>query len=116
MKKVAIGIDIGGTNTLFGLVDNSGECLIKKSLLTSNYDTPEKLIKAIFDGVQEMKDNRNDIEIIGIGVGAPNGNFYNGTIEYAPNLKWKGVINLIQLFRKYFDLPVYVTNDANAAA
>ncbi|MCC7331645.1 MAG: ROK family protein [Flavobacteriales bacterium] len=116
MKKIAIGIDIGGTNTLFGLVDNSGECLTKKSLLTSNYDTPEKLIKAIFDGVQEMKDDRNDIEIIGIGVGAPNGNFYNGTIEYAPNLKWKGVINLIQLFRKYFDLPVYVTNDANAAA
>ena len=116
MKRIALGIDIGGTNTLFGLVDNEGICLAKKSLPTTDFGTPEKLIQAIFKEVQEMLLSLADVQVVGIGIGAPNGNYYNGTIEYAPNLKWKGVVNLIQLFRKYFDLPVYVTNDANAAA
>ncbi|MCB9361415.1 MAG: ROK family protein [Flavobacteriales bacterium] len=116
MKNVAIGIDIGGTNTLFGLVDSQGNCVATKSLVTTDYETPEKLIKAIFQEVQLMLVSDTTLFPVGIGIGAPNGNYYNGTIEYAPNLKWKGVINLIQLFRKYFDLPIYVTNDANAAA
>jgi glucokinase len=116
MKKVAIGIDIGGTNTMFGIVDSIGNCLVKKNILTTDFETPEKLIITIYKEVQVMLLSLSDVIPVGIGIGAPNGNYYNGTIEYAPNLKWKGVINLIQLFRKYFDIPVYVTNDANAAA
>jgi glucokinase len=114
--NVAIGIDIGGTNTVFGIVDAKGNCLDKKKLLTTDFSTPELLVKAIFEQVQIMLISIDGAKTIGIGVGAPNGNYYNGTIEYAPNLKWKGVVNLIKLFTKYFDVPVYVTNDANAAA
>jgi len=86
------------------------------NILTTDFETPEKLIITIYKEVQVMLLSLSDVIPVGIGIGAPNGNYYNGTIEYAPNLKWKGVINLIQLFRKYFDIPVYVTNDANAAA
>jgi len=116
MINVAIGIDIGGTNTVFGIVDSEGNCLEKKSILTTDYVTPEGLVKAIFEQLQVMLISLEEINVVGIGVGAPNGNYYNGTIEYAPNLKWKGVVNLIKLFRKHFDVPVFVTNDANAAA
>ena len=80
MKKVALGIDIGGTNTLFGLVDKEGDCLVKKSLLTTDFGTPEKLIHAIFKEVQEMLSSLDEVHVIGIGIGAPNGNYYNGTI------------------------------------
>lgn len=116
MIDVAIGIDIGGTNTVFGIVDVKGNCLEKKSVLTTDFPTPEKLVKAIFEQLQVMLISLENINTVGIGIGAPNGNYYNGTIEYAPNLKWKGVVNLIKLFQKYFDVPVFVTNDANAAA
>jgi len=114
--NVAIGIDIGGTNTVFGIVDVQGNSLEKNSILTLDYGSPEELVKAIFEQLQEMLISLAKVNVVGIGVGAPNGNYYNGTIEYAPNLKWKGVINLIKLFRKHFDVPVFVTNDANAAA
>lgn len=116
MMNVAIGIDIGGTNTVFGIVDAKGNCLDKKTIATTDFSTPEGMVKVIFEQVQVMLLSLKDVHPVGIGVGAPNGNYYNGTIEYAPNLKWKGVINLIKLFRKYFDVPVFVTNDANAAA
>jgi glucokinase len=116
MMDVAIGIDIGGTNTVFGIVDEEGNCLEKRSVLTTDFPTPQLLVKAIFEQLQTVLISLKDVNVVGIGVGAPNGNYYNGTIEYAPNLKWKGVVNLIKLFRKYFDVPVFVTNDANAAA
>lgn len=116
MINVAIGIDIGGTNTAFGIVDVNGNCLDKKSLLTTDFSNPQLLVKAIFEQIQVMLISLEEVNVVGIGVGAPNGNYYNGTIEYAPNLKWKGVVNLIKLFRKHFDVPVFVTNDANAAA
>ena len=116
MMNLAIGIDIGGTNTVFGIVDSEGNCLEKKSILTTDYDTSEGLVKAIFEQLQVMLISLKKVNVVGIGIGAPNGNYYNGTIEYAPNLKWKGVVNLVKLFYKYFDVPVFVTNDANAAA
>ena len=117
MKNVAIGIDIGGTNTVFGLVDQEGNCLIKNNISTLQFETPDDLIKSIYEHIQVMLTSFDERIIpIGIGIGAPNGNYFNGTIEYAPNLKWKGVINLIKICDQYFNMPVFVTNDANAAA
>lgn len=114
MKDLVIGIDIGGTFTKFGFVDLNGEIYeegrIPSDVHTDINDYLEDLKKAI----QEKK--KKDYNFKGIGIGAPNGNYYNGTIEYAPNLKWKGVINLNLLFTQAYDLPVAVTNDANAAA
>lgn len=111
--KYAIGIDIGGTNTVIGLVDNKGNLLAERSLKTGDYETPEPFVKEICKLIPEMTSGK---DFDGIGIGAPNGNFYNGTIEYAANLKWKGLVELRKLFSACFDCPIYVTNDANAAA
>ncbi len=113
MKKVSAGIDIGGTNTVFGWVESDGNFIWKGSVLTTDYSSPENLTKEVS---KQLLDNLGNNEAQGIGIGAPNGNFYNGTIEFAPNLEWKGVVRLKEFFHKYFDLPVIVTNDANAAA
>lgn len=116
MKTVVLGIDIGGTNTEFGLVDETGKSYHKQNIETNKYKIPEDFVATIYKHIQTILAATNQFELVGIGIGAPNGNFYNGTIEYAPNLKWKGVVNLNKLFNQYFNVPVYVTNDANAAA
>ncbi len=116
MKKVAIGIDIGGTNTAIGIIDYEGKCLAESNISTAAFNTPELLVEEASTKIKSMLNSIKGIEVLGIGIGAPNGNFFNGSIEYAPNLKWKGVVNLVKLFKPYFNLPVYVTNDANAAA
>jgi glucokinase len=83
----------------------------------ADFDTPEEMMVSISEKFHEMKSNlKTNQKIVGIGIGAPNGNFFNGCIENAPNLKWKGKIPLVKLFKKNFKLPVYLTNDANAAA
>jgi len=116
-KKVAIGIDIGGTNIVFGFVDREGNILHNGQLKTQSFPDGAKFVEEInLQIISKTKEINEDIEIIGIGIGAPNGNFYNGTIEFAPNLKWKGIIPLVKLFKNYFNIPVYLTNDANAAA
>ncbi len=117
MKKVAIGVDIGGTFTKFGIVDQDGNCLIDGTIST----TEKKDIDGFLSNLKTTIDTATakisePIDIKGIGLGAPNGNFYNGTIEYAPNLAWKGIVPFIDLFKKYYDLPMFLTNDANAAA
>lgn len=113
MNKIALGIDIGGTNTAFGLVNSEGEILIEKSYPTNQFDLPEDLADFIYDFVQnEIKSN----ELIGIGIGAPNGNQFTGTIDFAPNLRWKGVIPLAAIFENKFNIKTILTNDANAAA
>jgi glucokinase len=112
--EVAVGIDIGGTNTKYSWVDRKGNILFHNSLKTTFYKEPAALVKAVCDRLKESQ--KEGWELKGIGVGAPNGNFYKGTIEYAPNLKWKGVIQLDKLFQKEFDVPVQITNDANASA
>jgi len=116
-KEVAIGIDIGGTNTDFGLVDREGHCLVKKSLKTNGTNNVEKfldeLCKDLKNAIAEFDEK---IDIKGIGIGAPNGNFFTGKIEFAPNLKWQGVIPLVKLVEERMQLPAVLTNDANAAA
>ncbi len=112
---IALGVDIGGTNTVFGLIDRNGKCFAKNTISTGAFSDPELLVKAIKAEFDQMTDDTQAFVLKGIGVGAPNGNYYNGTIEYAPNLKWDGVINLVDLFQKHFNAPVFVTNDANAA-
>jgi glucokinase len=117
MLEVTIGIDIGGTNTKFGFVDRRGDCLGSGRVSTPAFDTPEEFIQALADAIAESRDGlRRDTTVAGVGIGAPDGNYYRGTVEHAPNLRWPGVIPLRDLFREHFDLPVVVTNDANAAA
>lgn len=114
MKEVVIGIDIGGTFTKFGFVDREGEILTEGKIPSDNHTDIQLYLEEL--SVALDISNRKEFKVRGIGIGAPNGNYYNGTIEYAPNLKWKGVINLSQLFCSGFQLPAVVTNDANAAA
>jgi glucokinase len=117
MEQLAIGIDIGGTGTKFGIVDREGNVLFSSHMSTRGFETIEEFITELQKNVQPLIDNVGGIgRIRGIGVGAPNGNFYTGTIEYAPNLPWKGIIPLARLIQDEFKLPVVVTNDANAAA
>ena len=115
MKDVTIGIDIGGTGTKFGMVDLEGNIIFQNSMATRGYkkflDFVHALGERIKEGIDEKKYN-----LIGIGVGAPNGNFHRGTIEHAPNLQWKGVLHLGKALEDVFNVPVVVTNDANAAA
>ncbi len=117
MKEVAIGIDIGGTNIVFGIVDTDGNLIMNDQISTHSFTTPEEFVQYISGKLNSALDEFSDLYTLqGIGIGAPNGNFFNGTIEHAPNLKWKGVIPLVKLFKEHFDVPVFLTNDANAAA
>lgn len=116
-EKLAIGIDIGGTNTVFGIVNHRGEILYRGALSTTDYPDVEDFLKALKKALKPLIDEiGGKKKIQGIGIGAPNGNFYTGTIEYAPNLLWKGIIPLADLVQKTFNLPAALTNDANAAA
>ena len=114
--KVAIGVDIGGTNTVFGLVDEQGNCLVQQSIKTKDFPDPENFVAVLSAKLKELIASEKNLTVIGLGVGAPNGNYYTGTIDFAPNLNWKGVVPLVQLFEKHFPFPVVLTNDANAAA
>ena len=116
-KDLAIGIDVGGTNTKFGIVNRNGEILMQDRILTNEHENVEGFIDQLFAKLTPMiKKVGGKTKIAGIGMGAPNGNFYSGTIEYAPNLKWKGIIPIADLLQKKFKLKAKLTNDANAAA
>jgi len=117
MKEVVIGIDIGGTYTKFGFVDREGTNLSSGRISTDKYDNLDDYMEQLHKELEKSRKGiSEDIKLVGIGIGAPNGNYYKGTIEYAPNLKWKGIVNLTDHFKKYYDVPVCLTNDANAAA
>ena len=112
-----IGIDIGGTNTEFGIVNHRGEILKKGKIKTNTYPTIEPYLDELYDNLMPIIDAWQKVgNVVGIGVGAPNGNYYTGLIEYAPNLRWNGVIPLASLLTEKFGLPTTLTNDANAAA
>jgi glucokinase len=116
-KPYSIGIDIGGTNTVFGIVDKRGHIINQGSIKTSTYTEINDYINNLAISVQEIIDQVGGSgNIKGIGVGAPNGNFFTGCIEFAPNLPWKGVIPLAQMLTDKLNIPVALTNDANAAA
>lgn len=117
MKKVAIGIDIGGTNTKFGFVDADGEAFGEKSIPTDDDGSFDDYLKQLNGEIEKTRGELDfEPEVIGIGIGAPNGNYLKGTIEYPPNLNWKGVTPFIDKFRSFYDVPMFLTNDANAAA
>jgi glucokinase len=117
MRELTIGIDIGGTNTKYGIVDRSGQVVYQGSIKTSKYedfrDYFNGLSQALRDAIAQVK---GDHKILGIGVGAANGNYYKGTIERATNLPWKGIIPLADMLKEEFNIPAIITNDANAAA
>ena len=114
--EVVIGMDIGGTNTAFGLVDKVGKYLYSDTVSTQSHQAAELLIERVFLAIKQwIKQSNRKITVKGVGVGAPNGNYYTGCIENPPNLGWTKV-DLKQLVAKHTDVRVCVTNDANAAA
>lgn len=116
-RKYALGIDVGGTNTKFGLVNHRGDISYHGSIPTHRHDTVEEFIDDLHDAIMPAIHEAGGIGCIrGIGIGAPNGNIYKGTIEYAPNLNWKGIIPLASMIGERFGVPARLTNDANAAA
>lgn len=113
VEHVALGIDIGGTNTAFGVVNKNGDVLFEESVKTADYSEPEQLVDHIYMDVKRKGCLEN---LLGLGVGAPNGNAFTGNIEFAPNLRWKGIIPIAELFEQKFHRPTLLSNDANAAA
>lgn len=121
----AIGIDVGGTNTDIGLVRDDSKIVARHSIPTGNYSMLEPYVLDIMDQIKDMiahGDPEKGVgsiglaELSGIGMGAPNGNFYTGCVEWAPNLTIKGLLDFKAEFGKYTDIPFVLSNDANAAA
>jgi glucokinase len=116
-KSYVVGIDIGGTNTVFGIVDARGTILAHDAIKTQSYAEVDKYVDAICEKLTALFEaHKVKDQIVGIGIGAPNGNYYNGTIENAANLPWKGIIPLTKMFEERLGIPAALTNDANAAA
>ncbi|MCI5743752.1 ROK family protein [Phocaeicola faecicola] len=116
-KPYVVGMDIGGTNTVFGVVDSRGNVLASDSVKTQQYTQIEEYVDAVCKKLLPLIQQFGGAEKIkGMGVGAPNGNYYSGTIEFAPNLPWRGIIPLAAMFEDKLGIPTALTNDANAAA
>lgn len=117
LKPNVVGIDIGGTNSVFGIVDAQGNVLASNSIKTQAYPVLEEYINALGNGILDLVAKNGGIEKIkGIGVGAPNANYYTGNIEHAANLPWKGIVPFAKMLSEKVGVPVTLTNDANAAA
>lgn len=116
MKNVVTGVDIGGTNTVFGLVDKAGKVLAEGSFKTTDYPKVNDFVQALVSAIKKLLAAKKEYKLIGIGIGAPDANYHRGTIEHAPNLAWKGIVPLADLIKSKIKVPVIVTNDANAAA
>ena len=116
-KPYVVGIDIGGTNTVFGIVDARGTIIASDSIKTAAYEKADEYVDEVCKHLLPLINTYGGADKIkGIGIGAPNGNYYNGTIEFAPNLPWKGLIPLAAMFEERLGIPTTLTNDANAAA
>lgn len=116
-QQLAIGIDIGGTNTVYGLVDRRGHITYRGASSTKKHEKIEDYLNELYSSLMPTIEQAGGKEYIkGIGIGAPNGNYYTGTIDYAPNLQWKGKIELVKMIEEKFGIPAKLTNDANAAA
>jgi len=116
-KPYVVGVDMGGTNTVFGIVDARGNVISKSAIKTATHSEVNRYIQDLYTELMKLIDHVGGPEMIkGIGVGAPNGNYYTGNIEFAPNLPWSGVIPFAKLMTDKFGIPSALTNDANAAA
>lgn len=113
MRDIVLGVDVGGTTTDYGYVDEYGNVIEEFTLITADLIDPNALVEAIYKTTIELGYFER---LIGVGIGAPNGNYFKGDIEFAPNLKWKGVIPLAAMFEERFGVNAILTNDANAAA
>lgn len=116
-KPYVVGIDIGGTNTVFGLVDARGVVIASSSIKTRKQPTIEAYIDDLYENLTKLIEANDAVDKVhGIGIGAPNANYYTGTIEQGVNLPWPTPIPLARLMSDKFGVPVSITNDANAAA
>ncbi|WP_276816639.1 ROK family protein [Segatella maculosa] len=120
IKPYVIGLDLGGTNSVFGIVDSRGEIKATTAIKTQGYEKVEDYVNAAVEALNIIINQVGGIDTIkAMGIGAPNGNYYTGTIEFAPNLSWghSGIVPLAEMFSKRLGgIPVGLTNDANAAA
>ena len=120
MKPYVIGLDLGGTNSVFGIVDARGEIKATTAIKTGGFKTAEEYVDAAVDALNVIIEQVGGLDTIkAMGIGTPNANYYNGTIEFAPNLPWahNGIVPLGKMFSERLgNLPVALTNDANAAA
>ena len=117
-KSLVIGLDLGGTNSVFGIVDRNGEIIATTSIKTQAFQEVEAYVDECVKAVMQIVGQVGGIEKIhAMGIGAPCGNYYKGTIEHAANLVWaKGIVPLADMFAEKLGIPVAITNDANAAA
>ncbi len=116
-QPYVIGLDMGGTNSVFGIVDQRGTVKAQTVISSKAYPDVKDYVKASVEALQPAIDLIGGIDKVkGMGIGAPNANFYTGNIENAPNLAWKGVVPIASLFEEALGVPTRVTNDANAAA
>lgn len=116
-KPYVLGLDMGGTNSVLGIVDARGHVLARTSIKTQQYTEIHDYINALYDEAIKIIEPVGGLELFrGIGAGAPNGNYYTGNIEMAPNLPWKGIVPFSKLMSEKFGIPCHITNDANAAA
>jgi len=116
-QPLALGIDIGGTNTAFGIVNRRGEIVSKGNMSTTGYPTVHEYIAALAENIKPLLNAVGHDQVQGAGIGAPNGNIFTGEIVFAPNLPWKGVtIPLVKLLSESLHVKCILTNDANAAA
>jgi glucokinase len=116
MDKIVVGADIGGTNTSIGLVTEKGRLVGEMKFSTRDFSEPEDLVETVSSEIRSKLAGIDAARLCGVGLGAPNGNFYSGMVENAPNLKWPGKVALASMFSEHLDVPTVLTNDANAAA
>lgn len=115
-QQVVLGIDIGGTNTVFGYVTDEGGTVCESCMLTHGHESADIFFPRLFTEIDKLRATLDSsIEVVGIGVGAPNANYYTGKVEQPPNLKW-GPTNVVEILSREYNVPVVITNDANAAA
>lgn len=116
-KPYVLGLDMGGTNSVLGIVDARGHVIARTSIKTQDYKDIKKYVDALYNAAIQIIEPVGGMEMFrGIGAGAPNGNYYTGNIEHAPNLPWKGIVPFSELMAEKFGMPCTITNDANAAA
>jgi glucokinase len=115
-KEVVLGVDIGGTNTAFGYVDRTGNLLAEATIATEAHRPADEFFERLHNQAEILFESKKEnLKLVGIGLGAPNGNYYKGTIEQPPNLSWK-FVDVVALLHRWYSVPIALTNDANAAA